>query len=460
MKGSVKVLAVAALAPLAGAFVIPTGEIEAQLGPVGDVTTTNDVNDDKADGPRTWLDAIIAERAAVDDSISDDSWGPLSLDDLASLGEDSLSSLEDAASSILDTALGAYAGGNRHHHHPPPTEGLTIWEILEKSEHGTTFASLIKEYDDLVEILSSTDKNHTVFVPTDAAFDKIRKDHHEKPSREDLEDFLRNHIVPGNVEAKQMWHRNTLPTLLKEKALGGDPQRLRVRFGLRGVNINVHSRVVVADVPAKNGIVHAVETVITRPAPVGKTLAANPPVFSTLLYAYTKTNYVREIHRLYMEGSTVFAPSNDAFAKLGHAVTGYLFNNERGLKILTAILKYNVVANTTLYTDAAYGKLSGGVEEKYGHGRSTHYELKTLYDGKGIGVDIWRWGGWTSVKVNGHIGVVFADGVASNGVLHVVDRVPLPPCPRGGDDEITIESLEERFRGLLGEDEQQVFEDL
>jgi uncharacterized surface protein with fasciclin (FAS1) repeats len=212
---------------------------------------------------------------------------------------------------------------------------------------------------------------------------------------------------------------------------------------------------------AKNGVLHAVDVPITRPDFIGKTVANNPAAFSTLLYAYEKTDFVKFIHGVEMTGSTVFVPTNGAFARLGQATNKFLFQTEKGRKILTAMLKYQIVPDTTLYSDAAYGKLEqagdGGDKAGPAGGRSTHYELKTLYDGKSVGVDIWRWGGWTRLTVNGHIGVSFADGVQKNGVIHVANQVPLPPCPRGRHDEesgeVSVESLLERFAGVFEEEE-------
>jgi len=182
---------------------------------------------------------------------------------------------------------------------------------------------------------------------------------------------------------------------------------------------------------------------------VGKTISLFPSVFSTLLHAYEKTDFVSFIHHVHMVGSTIFAPTNHAFARLGHRVNAFLFETERGRHILKEILKYGVVANTTLYSDAVYGK----VERLGGIGRSTHYDLKTLHDDKTIGVDVWRWGALTDIRINGRGRVVFSDGVAKNGVIQVVDSVPLPPCPRGGHGhneykEMSVEDLVERFGGL------------
>ena len=64
---------------------------------------------------------------------------------------------------------------------------------------------------------------------------------------------------------------------------------------------------------------------------------------------------------IYCSG-TLFAPSNFAFQKLGPRINAFLFS-KYGLKYLKALLKYHVVANQTLYSDAYYKGESKNVEE-------------------------------------------------------------------------------------------------
>lgn len=49
----------------------------------------------------------------------------------------------------------------------------------------------------------------------------------------------------------------------------------------------------------------------------------------------------------------MFAPSNFAFQKLGPRLNAFLFSSY-GQKYLKALLKYHIVANQTLYSDAYY----------------------------------------------------------------------------------------------------------
>jgi uncharacterized surface protein with fasciclin (FAS1) repeats len=98
---------------------------------------------------------------------------------------------------------------------------------------------------------------------------------------------------------------------------------------------------------------------------------------------------------------TVFAPTDDAFAKLPPGTVDTLLKPENKEK-LKAILLYHVVAGKVLSTDLKAGS------------------VKTL-NGEDVTIDLS--GG--APKVNDAT-VIKADIPASNGVIHVIDTVLLP----------------------------------
>ncbi len=142
-----------------------------------------------------------------------------------------------------------------------------------------------------------------------------------------------------------------------------------------------------------------------------------------------------------------------AFKKLGPKINAFLFS-KYGEKYLKALLKYHVVANETLYSDAFY-KAKDSQElfddisvEAIPKGRF-HVDLPTLLDGKSLSIDIARFGGLITMKINGFGSVAVQDGLASDGVIHVVSNVLIPPKTPGGtasqDEELTVEDLKERL---------------
>ncbi|KAL7944932.1 FAS1 domain-containing protein [Trichoderma barbatum] len=363
--------------------------------------------------------------------------GPHHLDDDIAAAEsffDAVSSIrghihEDFGQAVADLAGLGFTGdvGSPGHHHHDDDSSFTIYELISKSKYTTKFAKLVDDHPSVVDLLNSTSANYTLFVPVDKAFEDI-PDHHKQPSKEYIENALLYHVAAGEYPARKILHSYTLPTAYDEDLLGGEPQRLRASVNLGGVKLNFYSKVIAADIAAKNGIIHAVNHILVPPPSIGRIITLFPDRFSTLLLAYEKTDFVKFFHGINLRGSTVFVPTNEAFNWLGPRANAFLFNTDKGRKYLKAILKYGIAPNATLYTDAFYDERDtkqqrSPVEEL----TSEHYDLPTLLGDAHISVDIARVFGFASIKVNGYSRVVLPNGVAKNGVIQVVNRVPLPP---------------------------------
>jgi len=130
-------------------------------------------------------------------------------------------------------------------------------------------------------------------------------------------------------------------------------------------------------------------------------LAGETDILSTLVAAVTAGDLVETLQG---DGPfTVFAPTNEAFAALPEGTLDNLLLPENKDQ-LVAILTYHVVAGKVMSTD-----LSDGMTAATVNGSSVTI---TTMDG---------------AKVNG-ANVVSADIEASNGVVHVIDAVILPPA--------------------------------
>ncbi len=101
---------------------------------------------------------------------------------------------------------------------------------------------------------------------------------------------------------------------------------------------------------------------------------------------------------------TVFAPTDDAFAKLPAGTVEGLLSD---IPKLTAVLTYHVVSGKVMAADVV--KMDGK-------------EAKTV---QGSPVKITTTGG---VKLNGSSTVTKTDIECTNGVIHVIDTVILPPA--------------------------------
>jgi uncharacterized surface protein with fasciclin (FAS1) repeats len=126
--------------------------------------------------------------------------------------------------------------------------------------------------------------------------------------------------------------------------------------------------------------------------------AVNAGSFTTLVAAVQAAGLVETLKG---EGPfTVFAPTDEAFAALPEGtVEGLLADPEALAKILT----YHVIAGKVMSTDLSDGMTATTVN--------------------GADVTITTMGG---VKING-ANVISADIETSNGVIHVIDQVILPP---------------------------------
>merc|ERR1740117_1858745 len=169
-----------------------------------------------------------------------------------------------------------------------------------------------------------------------------------------------------------------------------------------GVTVN-NANVVVADVAASNGVVHVIDSVLIPPvtaAPVPSIVerAVATPALSTLVSVLTAPGYEGLLAALGAPGTyTVFAPTNDALAAAGVDI--------RDVAAVSEVLKYHVVPNV-----AAFARDLQGVQ------------MVPSLQGSNLLIQKSAAG----VTVN-NANVVVADVAASNGVVHVIDSVLIPP---------------------------------
>ena len=124
--------------------------------------------------------------------------------------------------------------------------------------------------------------------------------------------------------------------------------------------------------------------------------------FKTLVAAVTAAKLV---DTLKSKGPfTVFAPTDEAFAKLPKGTVDGLLKD---IPKLTAVLTYHVVAGNVPGSDVVQ-----------------HPKLTTL-QGQDLKVDASKWHMHKNVKIN-DAQIVKADIATDNGVIHVIDKVLLP----------------------------------
>ncbi|EEH06311.1 fasciclin domain family [Histoplasma capsulatum G186AR] len=376
--------------------------------------------------------------------------------DLYNCGSDDGDDGRKEDSFILAQPQTRHAGGNREYHPDYGHFDMTLYEMINSSTHAKIFAEYISRFDDIVDLLQSTSSKLTVFVPTDEAFTEIKSQ--SNPADRLIKRAMLYHILPGEYSRKDLFSSRTMPTLLESADLGHYPQRIGTQFGPKGLTMNFRSSIIGSDLYGKNGVIHVLDNFLIPPAPATETLNTLPSTFSTFELGMYKTGLVDYIndHSTHV-GSTLFVPTNQAFENLGREISGYLFS-ECGERYLEAILKYHIVCNHTLYSDA-YNR---PVKENGLNPESFHLNLPTLLPKSHITVDIAQMSRLVAFSVNGHSSVAIPDLLTQDGVIHVLNKILLPPCqrkvhtgdflcedPQSSDGEdafnLTVEELIERL---------------
>ncbi len=259
----------------------------------------------------------------------------------------------------------------------------------------TTLASLLQKAG-LVDTLA-TGGPFTVFAPTDAAFAKVPKATLDAlaadPAR--LKAVLLYHVVPGRVTAADV------AKLTSAKTAEGRSLAIKVANGSVFVDA---AQVTTPDVEATNGVIHVIDSVLipqeataTAPKTIVQTAVAAGS-FKTLASLLKKAGLVGTLQG---KGPfTVFAPTDAAFAKLPKATLAALAKDKAKLR---SVLLYHVVKGNVPAAKVV-----------------TLRSAKTL-NGKAVSIRVN--GGKVSV---GGARVTTADVKASNGVIHVVNKVLLP----------------------------------
>ncbi len=245
----------------------------------------------------------------------------------------------------------------------------------------------------------------TVFAPSNEAFASLLTELGmtkeqllaDKPL---LTAVLQYHVVAGKVASTQIPFGHAI------QPLGGGFFKID-RVGSQVVitdGRNRTAKVVVPDVVTSNGVVHVIDHVLLPADENVVETAMSLPQFSTLVAAIQAADLGGAL-----SGAgpfTVFAPTNDAFA----ALLGELGVTEQQLlankPLLTKVLTYHVIGARVLAADVVPGVQPATLE---GETFSIATNPVRITDRRSRTANI-----------------VGTDLLASNGVIHVIDKVILP----------------------------------
>jgi uncharacterized surface protein with fasciclin (FAS1) repeats len=147
----------------------------------------------------------------------------------------------------------------------PSAQQATIVGVAAGDKRFTTLVALVKQAG-LVKTLSSKGP-FTVFAPTNAAFAALKKnapDTYDAVASDKtlLTKVLTYHVLAGKVDSA------AAVAAAKKKASVKTVQGEKIKLSLKGgkLYLNGTSRVIIADVGASNGVIHAINAVIVPPS--------------------------------------------------------------------------------------------------------------------------------------------------------------------------------------------------
>jgi uncharacterized surface protein with fasciclin (FAS1) repeats len=235
----------------------------------------------------------------------------------------------------------------------------------------------------------------TVFAPTDEAFAALPDGTVESllAEPEALSQILLYHVVEGQVMAEDVIRLNQAQTL----------QGQYVDISVEGGEVMIDdAQVLIADIQVSNGVIHVIDRVILPESRDIVDIAAEDGRFETLVAAVQAAGLENALRG---EGPlTVFAPTDEAFNALPEGTVEALLGD---IPQLTDILLYHVTEGRVMASDIL--ALAGDPLATL----SGEDAMVAVSDGQ---------------VMIGDAQVIITNIEASNGVIHVIDAVLLPPA--------------------------------
>lgn len=272
-------------------------------------------------------------------------------------------------------------------------ESKTILETAAAAGQFSTLQAAVKAAG-LVDALSG-EGPFTVFAPTDAAFAALPEGTIEallKPEAKGaLQNILTYHVVSGRIGADKVVKADFV------KGLNGQRLGIEIKEGTAMIG---GATVVTTDIECSNGVIHVIDAVMLPNTKDIVDTAVENGNFQTLAAAVKTAGLVEALKS--EDPMTVFAPTDEAFAKLPEGTVEALLLPENR-QMLTDILLFHVVAGRVYGGEAIKAESAASLQ-----GGALRFRF---LDG--------------GLRVNG-AKVISSDLDTANGVIHVIDSVLLP----------------------------------
>lgn len=285
------------------------------------------------------------------------------------------------------------------------------FDILKHEKRYSKFVAAIERFPDILHYLKCTKDNVTIFAPTDEAFGDLKSDTSTK-----WRQILQYHISNDSLGFDDLNDGALISTNLELESLSNTNQKLKVLERDREYYIGTDSRHTKISLEDKKefpkGAIFSINNLLIPPSSlVDQPLVAEITQSLWTFYMAIQHAGLEEIYKN-MQGLTIFAPTDDAFALLGDEIIDFLFS-AAGKLILQQMLYYHIIPpqENPIYTM--------DMKEAGGYYRS-------MFMGKTIQCKKLKAAEKSLIIVNQKSSVVYQDVLGSNGVMHVVDRVLLP----------------------------------
>jgi transforming growth factor-beta-induced protein len=279
----------------------------------------------------------------------------------------------------------------------PAEDGMAASSIVDIAAASSDFSTLVAAVTraGLVDTLKGAGP-FTVFAPTDKAFaDSGITDLNSIPL-DQLKTILLYHVLPGQVGSSQV-SAGPADTAASLTLFLGTTGGVAINGGNA---VKGGANVVQADIMASNGVIHVIDRVILPPdIPTCAIYGGLDELVNAVGAAADLPGGTSVISALQGAGPyTVFAPTNAAFQAI---------SAPSDPAALRDVLLYHVVSGS-VESSAIPAKADSLLTNQWGNG------VTLLFDTS------------SGAKVNG-AGVAIADIRCTNGIVHVIDQVLLPP---------------------------------
>ena len=278
--------------------------------------------------------------------------------------------------------------------------------------HNSLVASVIQA--ELLPTLQG-DGPFTVFAPTDQAFIDagiVLADLDTPEGKAALADILLYHVIAGEVPA------SAVTDCMSAETVNGNSLSFTV-----GDSVMVNGATVIAtDVATSNGLIHVIDKVLTpttTPNDIPRT-AQCTGIHNSLVAAVIQAELLTTLQG---EGPfTLFAPTDQAFADAGIDLAS--LDTPEGKVALTDILLYHVHSGSV-----SAANITEGMKLQMVNGDNATFSL--------IG----------QASIDG-ANITLADVMSANGIIHVIDKVLMPPADEVEDSGDGVSSSSDDDSGL------------